>query len=115
MAAEGTVFSLLSGAAPVSALVSDRIYPSVRPQDGSLPCIVFERTETEIIQTISSSFVMALATMQVRAISATMAQADAISDAARTALAAYTYTERASTYDPDADVFVSVTTYIVRD
>ncbi len=115
MAAEATVFSLLSGAASVSTLVSNRIYPSIRPQDGPLPCIVFERMETEVIQTISSNFVMSLATMQVRAISATMEQADAISDAARTALAVYTHTDRVSAYDPDADVFISVTTYIVRD
>ena len=115
MAAEATIFSLLSGAAPVTALVTSRIYPSVRPQDGALPCVVFERMETEVIQTISAQFVMSMATVQVRAVSSTMAQADAISDAVRTALAVYTHTERASTYDPDADVFVSVTTYIVRD
>ena len=115
MAAEETLFSLLTGASPVTALVATRIYRSIRPQDGALPCIVFARMETEVIQTISSQFVMSLATIQVRAVSSTMTQADAISNAARTALAVYTHTDRVSAYDPDADVFVSVTTYIVRD
>jgi hypothetical protein len=115
VAAEATVFTLLSGDSPVAALVAARIYPSVRPQESALPCIVYERTETQIIQTLSSEVVLSLATMEVRAISSTMAQADAISNAASTALAVYTHTARVSAYDPEADVFVSVTTHIVRD
>lgn len=115
MAAEATVFSLLSGNAPVAALVAARIYPSVRPQDSGLPCIVFERVETQITQTLGGEIVLSMAKVEVRAIASTMAQADAISNAASTALAAYTHTERVSAYDPEADVFVSVTTHIVRD
>ena len=115
MAAESTVFGLLSAASAVSALVAARIYPSVRPQEGALPCIVFERVETEIVQTVHGTFVLSLATIRINAISTTLAEADAISDAVRTALAAHTHTERLSTYDSDADVFISATTHIVRD
>lgn len=115
MAAEATIFSILSGNGPVAALVDARIYPSVRPQESALPCIVYERTETEITQTLGGEVVLSMATVDVRAIASTMAQADSISNAASTALVAYTHTERVSAYDPDADVYVSITTHIVRD
>lgn len=115
MAAEETIFSTLSGNAGVSALVSNRIFPSVRPQDSIVPCIVYHREATQVINTIHGTTALTIATIAVRAVAATMATADAISDAVDTALAAHMHDDRASAYDPDADVFISTTIHLVRD
>ncbi|MGE0187648.1 MAG: DUF3168 domain-containing protein [Hyphomonadaceae bacterium] len=115
MAAEETIFATLSGNAGVAAIVSNRIFPSVRPQDSIVPCIVYHREATQVIQTIHGATALTIATIAVRAVAATMATADAISDAVDTALAVHMHDDRTSAYDPDADVFISTTTHLVRD
>ena len=46
MNAEKVVYSLLSGAAGVTALVSTRIYPSDLPQQIAVPAIVYRHIDT---------------------------------------------------------------------
>lgn len=42
MSADAVIYSLLSGAAGVTALVSTRIYPAVAPEGTAMPLIAFE-------------------------------------------------------------------------
>lgn len=42
MSAEAVVYSLLSNAAPVTALVGTRIYPGIAPEGTAAPWIVYE-------------------------------------------------------------------------
>lgn len=42
MSAEAVVYALLSGAAPVTAIVDTKIYPAVAPEGTALPFLVYE-------------------------------------------------------------------------
>ncbi|MGR8921869.1 MAG: tail completion protein gp17 [Gammaproteobacteria bacterium] len=108
MSAESDIYDDLSGAAAVTALVSTRIYPDVRPQDDALPAIVYLRESTEPINTISGSVIGAEVTLAVICIAETRTAAEAVADAAQTALATTggrPIVDRASDYEDGLDVF----------
>jgi len=109
MSTETEVYAALSGDAGVTALVSTRIYPDVRPQDSAVPCVVYVRSGTQVIQSIHGPVLATIPQIDVTAISATRAECEAVSNAVLTALVAagFNYSDRAAEYVPDADAFVS--------
>lgn len=109
MSAETLLYAALSGAAGVTALVSTRIYPNVRPQDSAVPCIVYDRSGTQVIQSIGGAVLATVASMDVTAISATRAECESVANAAQSALvtAGFGYLDRVAEYVPEADLFVS--------
>lgn len=58
MSAETVIFSTLTGNAPLTAVVSDRVYPDFLTQLIALPAIVTERDDTEYVTTIHSGVVL---------------------------------------------------------
>jgi len=110
VSAETVLYSTLSGAAGVTALVSTRIYPDVAPQEGSLPAITFERTGTEYHNTIHGTVIATVAALDVWCMGATRASAEAVCDAATAAVAAagFITRNRRAEYDPESDLWGAV-------
>ena len=55
MSAETQLYTLLTGAAGVTALVSTRIYPDLVPEDKDPPYIGYERVSTEPVTTLEGT------------------------------------------------------------
>ena len=82
MSAETLLYSTLSGAAAVTAIVSTRIYPDVVPQDATLPCVAFNRIDTVYHTTIHSAVPVAeTAILEITCMAGTRVNADALADA----------------------------------
>lgn len=107
MSAETQLYSTLTGAAAVTALVSTRIYPDVAPQEVALPCVAFSRTGTETIGTFSQAVVSSKATLECWCMSNSRGTAEALGDAVQTAAAAawFTPTGRRAEFDSDAQLW----------
>jgi hypothetical protein len=87
MSAESAVVSALT-AGGVTALVSTRVYPDVRPQEDIMPAIVYQRSGTTFETTIHGTVAVTRAQMGVGCYAETRAGAEAVADAAHTALLA---------------------------
>jgi hypothetical protein len=113
MSAETVLFSTLSAAAAVSAIVATRIYPDVAPQDVALPCVAFSRTGTETIGTFSQAVVSSKATLECWCMSNSRATAETLGDAVQAAGAAawFTPTSRRAEYDQDAQIWAVALTF----
>ena len=88
MSAEATVFTVLSAAAGVTALVSARIYPDELPQDYVMPAIVFGRVATEIVATIHGTVAARRARMQINCWATERLDAETLADAVLSAMLA---------------------------
>lgn len=89
MSAETLLYSTLSAAAPVTAIVGTRIYPDVVPQDAALPCVAFYRIDTVYHNTIHSAVPVAeTAILEITCMATTRVGADALADAALAAVGA---------------------------
>jgi hypothetical protein len=99
--AEATIYSILSSAAGVTALVSTRIYPDLVPEEKNAPYIGFERVGTEPITTIHGTILAQNARMLIACWATTRIAAEALADAVATAMqaAGYLYTARAAELD----------------
>lgn len=112
MSAETEVFAALDAAAGVHAIVGNRIYPDLRPQDDALPAVVYRRSGTSHESTIHGEVYLRRAQIDLDCIARTRASAEAIADAVEAALiaAAMMPVDRAGGLDPDTrDYFVRVT------
>lgn len=115
MSAESAVFAALNGAAGVTALAGDRIYPDFLPQKKPLPAIVYARAETEYVTTIHSSIPVASdVTMETWCFAKTRPAAEALGDAALLALgtAGIRPTGRRPEFDTDTETFSCVITTV---
>ena len=87
MGARKAVYALLSADAGVTALVSTRIYPTVLPQDKTLPALVYQRISgVEPGQIDEQRRALVQGRIQVTALAAEFGACAAILDAAREAL-----------------------------
>ena len=86
MSAETMLYSTLSVAAPVIAVVGTRIFPDVVPQDKVLPAIAFVRADTEFATTIHGTVGRTRAVVEVWSMASTRTAADALAGLALTAL-----------------------------
>ncbi len=113
MSAETLLYSTLSGAAAVTAIVSTRIYPDVVPQDATLPCVAFNRIDTVYHTTIHSAVPVAeTAILEITCMSSTRVNADALADAVLAAVGAagYVPSGRRGEIDTENGLWASVLT-----
>lgn len=112
MSAEADVKTAL-GVAGVTALVSDRVYPDIRPQDDPLPAIVYTRAGTEFINNIHGTVALTRAQMGIGCYAETRAAAEALADAAHTALlsARLIPINRTGDYETETDHYIVVMLY----
>lgn len=104
MSAETLLYSTLSGAAAVTAIVSTRIYPDVVPQDATLPCVAFNRIDTVYHTTIHSAVPVAeTAILEITCMSSTRVNADALADAVLAAVGAAGYVPSGRRGEIDAE------------
>jgi hypothetical protein len=86
------LYTILSGFAGLTALVSTRIYPRRAPQEVTAPYVIFQRISTIRDHSHSGPSGLANPRYQFDAYAATPEEADAISDQIRLALDGYTGT-----------------------
>ena len=111
MSVESTLYSTLSGAAGVTALVSTRIYPDVVPQEATLPCVAFARLDTAYENTIHSAApILETATMEISCMATTRVGADALCDAVLAAVGAAQFIPvgRRAEFDFDNQMYATV-------
>lgn len=115
MGAEDNLYSTLSGAAGVTALVSTRIYPDAFPEDCARPAVAFSRAGTDPIVTIGGTVLGQDVTMQIMCWADKRSEADAVADAVVTACAAagYSYTGRTSGYDEELGAHVATVDIVI--
>lgn len=103
MSTETVLFALLAANAGVGALVADRIYPEVAPQDVDRPFVVYQRESTQPLYTIHGTLALQSVFVSMTCYAATRASAEDIADAVIAALAATTFEllDRTGGYDPD--------------
>ena len=101
MSAESTLYSILSTAAGVTALVSTRIYPDLVPEEKATPYIGFERVGTAPVATIHGTILADEVQMVIACWADTRLAAEQLADAVETAMTAAKeiYTARGSEYD----------------
>lgn len=85
MSAESDLYASLN-VAGVTALVSSRIYPDMLPEGAAYPAVVYARTGTDPIDSISSMHFGDFVTFAVSVWGKTRTQADAAADAVEAAL-----------------------------
>lgn len=108
MSAETNLKTTLDAASPLAALVSTRIYPDARPQDDILPAVVYVRIGTEYVPTIHGTIALTRAQLAVLAFGVTRASAEAVADAAQTAVLAadFLLINRVGDFDADTRTYV---------
>lgn len=118
MSAETQLYSTLTGAAGVTAIVGSgsaaRIYPDFIGQEIVCPAVVFHRVETENITTIHSNAIQASrVALEVWCMAiSSRASADALADAVETAFApsGFMPLNRRAEFDPETETFATVLT-----
>lgn len=88
MSAETALVAALDAAAPVVALVSTRIYPDARPQESTLPAIVYLRTGTRFEMTIHGGVALTRTQLGLGIYAGTRDAAEEVADAVHAALIA---------------------------
>ena len=109
--AEELLFSTLSGAAPVTAIVGQRIYPDVIPQDAGIPAIAFLRTDTEFINTIHGAVPVGSSPLvEVSCVQTSRELAHVLANAVQAAIApeGFTIEGRRSEQDPETGLWATV-------
>ena len=101
MSAESTLYSILSTAAGVTALVSTRIYPDRVPEEKAAPYIGFERVGSEPISTLHGTTLGHIVRIVVACWADTRIAAEGLADAVETALSGsnFSITARAAELD----------------
>ena len=113
MSSETVLYSTLSAAAPVTALVGTRIYPDVVPQDILGAAIAYLKVGTESLTTIHTNVpVASFTTLEVWCMAGKRADAESVALAAVNALGAvyFNLLDRRAEFDPDQDLWASVLT-----
>lgn len=105
MSAETDLYSTLSGAAPVSAIVGTDIYPDAAPQELDPPFIVYNRIGTEPTTTIHGTVVATKVTFEVLCLAETRAVVEDLADKVVAALvtAGFEYLDRSGEFEPTLD------------
>ena len=112
---EEDVYTALSGASGVTDLVSDRIYIDERKQDSAVPAIVYFRTQSNPVVTLSGSVIGNETTFGIFAIAESRAVAEQVASACKTALSVAPFAHLPATghdYDDETDLHVSAVTVV---
>lgn len=86
MSAEADLYSALTSDTGVSALVEERVYPEVAPQDQPLPSIAFSRLATEYVNSIHGTSLAQKATLDVYCMGTDKPSAEELCDEVELAL-----------------------------
>lgn len=86
MSAETELYAVLSGAAGLTALVGNRIYPDAIPEDAALPAVVYARASTDPVLSVSGQKFAETARLTLTAWAKTRASAAAVGDQIEAAL-----------------------------
>lgn len=107
MSIESDIYDALSGAAGLTALVSDRIYPSAIAQGAALPAVAFARVETEYMNTLAPATALTRARVAVQAWGPVQADVEAVGDAIEAALLAVNVPPEAryATFDAEMGLY----------
>ena len=89
MTLEDTLYDLLSGTAAITTLVSDRIYEMRRDQGSGLPALVYWRVSGPRVHSHDGASGLAHPRFQVDCWATTPSGANALAEAVRTAVDAY--------------------------
>ncbi len=110
MSAESELYAALSGHAPLTALVSTRIYPDAIPEDKALPAVVFSRAGTDPVFTVHGLAVAETVRFQIAAWGATRTAAQTAADAVQGALNAAKFppVNRSSAFDGELGLYADV-------
>lgn len=110
MSAEVSLYSLLSTATTVTALVAARVYPDVAPQESALPAIVFERTGTEYLNTIHGTTVGTRVTLEVWCMAEGRTGAEGLADAVLQTVAgtAFVPVGRRADFDAEQQLWAAI-------
>lgn len=112
MSAESDLYAALSGDTDVTDLTGSRIYADVRDEGDGVPAIVYSRTATVPYVSLHTGETFAeTATLEVLCIAKDRETAEGLRDkvmAAAIAAADFIYQDRGGSYDPDADLFISI-------
>ncbi len=113
MSAEQRLYDTLKVAAPVIAVVVQRIHLDIIPQSEPLPAIAFIRTGTEFANTIHGTVGKTRATVEVWSVANTRTVAESLATLAMNALlpAQFSPTDRRPESDPENGTFSTVLTY----
>ena len=88
MSAEEYVFGILSADAGVAALVGDRVFPELIPEELPVPAIVYLRASTEPITTIHGPTVGEFVTFGIQCWAKTSEDSGKVADAVEAAIKA---------------------------
>ena len=125
MSIENAIYSRLSGYAGLSALVSTRIYPSLMPQDTTMPAVTYQRISGLPISLLSSDTDIIDARFQFSCFASTYDSGRAVVKQIRLALQRWSGTEATVTildslmendtdlYDPDTMLHYPVVDFLI--
>jgi len=123
---ERALVEILEDDAPVSAIVSDRIYPNVAPQGKQVPYIVYSRINTEPSDTKSGTSKLDRVAVDLDFFGNNYKTLRDLADKSRTALDRFSgtkqsqvidkivFTDQRSTFDNDAQLYHITQSYNVR-
>lgn len=111
MSVESSFYSLLSGAGGVTALVGTRIYPDALPEKCAYPAIVFARTRTDEVRSVSGQVFGADVDLSVGCWAETRTAADEVAVAIEALLGStWVRAARESAMDPETGLFATILT-----
>lgn len=113
MTAETSLYSALDANVGLEALVANRIYPDVLPEGIAYPAVVFSRTKTDPIPSISGQSFGADVDLAIAAWGTTRTSVDAVAAAIENALtnSGFVRVGRESAVDPESGLFAATLTY----
>lgn len=109
MSGSSDLYALLSSDAGVGALVSDRIYPIVVPNDKDLPAMAYRRSNTEYVNTITVGAVAADVSFDIICGAKTPLEAEQLADAVEL-VPGLTFLNRVDDFDPETEIYANVVT-----
>ena len=111
MSAETALYAVLAAYAPLTALVSTRIYPDAIPEDKALPAVVYSSESATPEVCLNNSIVATATRFRIAAWGTTRTAAAAVGDQIVAALIAtgVPYDNRASGFDPEVGQFADIT------
>jgi len=113
VSAESDLYTALSGAAAVTAIVSTRIYPDVVPQEQTIPSVAFARLGTQYETTIHSATPIAqTSTLEIACMDDKRVDAETLADAVVTAVtgARFRLLDRRAELDNENGIWATVLT-----
>ena len=110
MSAESDLYAVLAGYAPLTALVSTRIYPDAIPEDQALPAVVFSTESATPEWCLNNSVAATPYRFRIAGWGTTRTSAKAVGDAVVAGLLAtgVPYDNRFSGFDADVGQFADV-------